>query len=483
MQKLRIANKDKRRALSMALSMFALSGCALILLYVMGLGTLLKFAYPGLAGLIGLWLYASRPVLYVGYTLWTWFLTPFVRRVVDYGIGVYDGKNLVMLAPYVVTGIAAITILRKGKRLTNRTYLPLLLALAGVVYGYLIGLARVGIMAATMGFIEWLPPILFGAHLLLSWRSYPALRDIIRSTFIWGVLLMGTYTLFQYIAAPPWDMFWLDQSGMELSMGDPEPGQFRVFGTLNSTGPFAKTMMAGLLLLFETGGALSYLSAGPGYVSLLLSNVRAAWGGWFVGVGCLALRVQGTLRKRLVALLVVATLLGIPLFLYTPNTERVVNRAETLTEIQKDGSFRARVAIHIRAAPHILTSPIGRGVGAFGTGAKFNKNITGFMDSGFLEVPLTLGWVGTLLYGGGLGWMLLRIYRIRPADVDSFAVVASSIVVSYMSLMLFNIQLLGLSGTITWSLAVLAFGSRLYHNQQKTVSAANVQRPTRTIQQ
>jgi hypothetical protein len=455
----------------MAISLFALSGGTLGFLYWSGHAGLIKFAYPGLATLLGFWLYASRPAMYLGYTLWMWFLTPFVRRVVDYGVGVYDGKNLVMLAPYLVTGIAAITILRKGRRLTNRTYLPLLLALIGVIYGYLVGLAQVGLMAATMGLLEWLLPVIFATHLFLSWRSYPDFRDVFRSTFTWGVLLMGVYTIFQYIFAPPWDMFWLDQSGMEFSMGDPKAGQFRVFGTLNSTGPFAKTMMSGLLLLFAGGGPLSYLSAGPGGVSLLLSNVRAAWGGWFAGVCYLVLRTRGTLRKRLAALLVLAIAFGTPLFIYTPNTQRVVDRAETITEIQQDGSFQARVAIHVRAAPEVLTTPIGRGIGAFGTGAKFNEDISGFMDSGILEVPLTLGWVGTLLYGGGLGWMLIRILRIRSSDADSFAVVATSVVISYMSMMLFNIQLLGLSGTVTWSLAVLAFGSKLYHEEKRLATA------------
>lgn len=464
----------------MAISLFVLSGCALISLYWTGHTALIKYAYPGLAGLLGFWLYASRPALYVGYTWWIWFITPFVRRVVDYKIGVYDGKSLVMLAPFVVTGIATIAILRKGRRLTNRVYVPLLLVLIGILYGYLIGIVRTGPVAATMGLLEWLLPVVFGVYILVSWRSYPAFRDVIRSTFIWGIALMSGYTIFQYIAAPPWDMFWLVESGMTRSMGNPEAGSFRVFGTLNSTGPFAKTMMVGLLLLFEAGGPLSYTTAGPGYVSLLLSNVRASWGGWFVGVSYLALRLRGKLRTRLVALLFFATVLGIPLLMYAPNTERVAERAETITEVQRDGSFQARVAIHIRYAPRILTSPLGQGVGAFGAGAELNESIAGFMDSGVLEVPLTLGWVGTLFYGGGLVWMLIRILRIRTADADSFAVVSSSIVLSFMGLMLFNNQVVAIGGMSVWTFAALAYGSKIYHDGRRSRLAGNATRASGT---
>jgi hypothetical protein len=52
-------------------------------LYFTGGDALLRFAIPVLAMVIAISLYFTRPVLYVQYSLWTWFLAPLVRRIVD----------------------------------------------------------------------------------------------------------------------------------------------------------------------------------------------------------------------------------------------------------------------------------------------------------------------------------------------------------------------------------------------------------------
>ena len=51
-----------------------------------GLDTL-NYAYLAATLAVGALLYWRRPGLYIGFTWWLWFLTPEVRRLVDYQQG------------------------------------------------------------------------------------------------------------------------------------------------------------------------------------------------------------------------------------------------------------------------------------------------------------------------------------------------------------------------------------------------------------
>ncbi len=88
----------KPRALntsSVAVGLFVLATLAMLT----GLGgRAANFAYVGLAVLVGGVLIQRSPVMYSSFSLWLWFLTPFVRRVLDYRHG-WNPTNVVLLAP------------------------------------------------------------------------------------------------------------------------------------------------------------------------------------------------------------------------------------------------------------------------------------------------------------------------------------------------------------------------------------------------
>lgn len=465
-------SQDHSRAVLMAGGLLLLSLCFLGVLLKAQHSTLFNFAFPITAVVVGGWLYMAHPPLYLGFTWWIWFLTPFVRRVADYQAGSYDPTNPIMLAPLLVTGLTAFTLVRFGGRLRDRAYLPFLLTLLGVAYGYGIGLLRVGPLSATYGLLQWMLPLLFGFHVLVFWKLYPAHRRVIRSTFTWGVLVMGVYAIAQYLLAPPWDMQWLAQSGMVGSMGPPERTQFRVFSTLNSTGPFAKVMLVGLLVLFDGRGLTPRLAAIPGYFSFLLTLVRSAWGGWLVGVTYVVSRLTGRLRTRLLAVIAVGALLSIPLFMYAPNTGRVADRAETLTNLDEDGSLSARMKLYRSTTPEALLNPVGNGIGSLGSAAKLSTGDTVSFDSGVLALPYTLGWPGTLLYLGGLIWMLVSVITLKKTETDQFAVIAVAIALAYMATMVFHNQLKGLSGVTVWSFLAIALAAQRYYARAKQRVAA-----------
>src|SRR5258708_40199046 len=71
---------------------------------------LLRVALPAMAALIGLLLYNTRPIVYVSYSLWVWFMAPFLRRIVDWHFG-FAEPNFVLLAPFLVSGISILSLL------------------------------------------------------------------------------------------------------------------------------------------------------------------------------------------------------------------------------------------------------------------------------------------------------------------------------------------------------------------------------------
>jgi hypothetical protein len=154
-------------------------------------GHIVELAFPALALLVGVILYFQHPTLYLGFTWWLWFLTPEVRRLVDYQMG-WNPISPVMIAPFLVTGVAALTVLRCLPQLLERpAFFPFSLVLMGLNYGYTIGLVRAGPVAATYGLLTWIVPVVFGFHVAARWRQYPLYRDALQRVFLWGALVMG----------------------------------------------------------------------------------------------------------------------------------------------------------------------------------------------------------------------------------------------------------------------------------------------------
>jgi hypothetical protein len=433
-------------------------------------GHIVELAFPALALLVGAALYFQHPTLYLGFTWWLWFLTPEVRRLVDYQIG-WNDVSPVMIAPYLVSGMAALTLLRCLPQLLQRPRLfPFVLVLMGLYYSYSIGLVRAGPAAATYGLLTWVVPVVFGFHVAVHWEQYPLYRDAIQRVFLWGVLAMGIYGIVQFFVLPPWDVYWMRASPIN-SIGGPHPFEVRVWSTMNSPQPFALAMMAGLLFAFAAQGPFRFLAAGPGYVSLLLSLARTAWLGWAIGVVVLLVRARGVQRMRLLAVGMLVCLLSLPLLLLEPVADRVAGRFETMQQIEEDNSLRARLAIYsnffLTASNHV----VGEGIGSTNKATKLTndeRQITSpIIDSGVLELPFTLGWPGSLLYLGGLGWLLAGALSGRAQRMDFAAQAACAVVCATLVAMLSYNTLISAPGMVFWSFLGLALSARMFHSEQR----------------
>ena len=455
---------DNSQSVLFTLGVLMICSCFIASLYWTNNASLLVYLFPFLAIVTGLLLYIARPALFIGFNFWIWFITPFIRRIVDYQTGEFMTVNLIMLTPFLVASITVFSLFRFFLLLRRRYYLPYLLTMIGVLYGYGVGIVKTGLYGATFNFMEWFIPLLCGFHVLAMWRTYPEHQSSIRSTFTYGLIIMGFYGVFQYVMPSPWDVFWMEQSGMN-SIGHPEPFQLRVFSMLNAPGPFAMVVMAGLMILFDGRGVMSKVAILPGYVSFLLATVRGAWGGWVIAVLFAALKMSGQMRVRMMGLLGFGVVIFLPLFAFAPSESvgRIEERMGTFGNLEEDGSYNARITMYQNRGLSALANPVGEGLGFIGGGSRNEEGSARNLDSGILALFVSLGWFGSGLYLAGILIMLLDVIRRRDWTLDRFAILMTSVGVSYMILMVMANQVLSIKGIIVWVFLSMSLASRRYY--------------------
>ncbi len=450
-----------------SLGILLLCTSAVASLYVTGNAKLLIFIFPFLGIVVAGTLYFARPALFMGFVFWIWFITPFIRRIVDYEIGKFTAVNMIMLTPYLVSAITVLSFLRFGLLLKKRLYLPYLLAMLGVMYGYGIGVMKNGLFGATFNLMEWMVPLLMGFHVLVYWKDYPEHKRVLKSTFTMGIIVTGIYGILQYVSPAPWDIFWMESAGM-TSIGHPEPFKVRVFSMLNAPGPFAMILMAGLMLLFDGKGMMSKAALVPGYASFILATVRGAWGGWVLALLFVISKQTGVMRTRLIGLLVAGVMLLVPLFILSPSESlgRVEDRLDTFNNLEEDGSLNARMHMYQTRAGGFISNPIGEGLGFIGGGSRNDEGSTRNLDSGILAMFVSLGWLGTGLYLAGIIIMLIDIMKQRNWGLDQFVIIVTGVALSYLILMVMANQVISIKGIIVWTFLSFALGSRNYYITQ-----------------
>ena len=430
--------------------------------YLVHLSSVTNYLFPAAAFALGMALYRSHPALYLSHTWWLWFITPEIRRLVDYQIG-FQPISLIMLSPYLVTGLAFFTVITYLPQLRYKALFPMVLALFGVIYGYLVGIINAGIMPATFGLLNWILPILFGLHTAIYWREYEGFKRTIYRTFVWGSLVMGLYGLFQFMDPPPWDRYWMISSKM-LSIGLPLPFHVRIFSTMNSPGPFAMELMGTLLMLAAGGGFWRVPAAVFGYSAFLLSLVRTAWGGWAVGILYLIYRFKpkNLIRYFFGALLV--AMLALPVLTFGPIAKDLNNRFASIQHVQQNASYQARVSFYEHFLGEAFDTPIGQGIGNVGVAARLSSSghVVDF-DSGIMEIPYVLGWLGGSLFFLGTVWISLYVSLSKWTKLDPFMAVSSAIALATLSTIpLFN-NLIGTAGMFFWAFVGMAVAGIRYH--------------------
>ncbi len=152
---------------------------------------LLGFLVPMLCVALGAWFIAFVPHYYVSFSLWLWFLTPFLRRVIDFRVGVYDEDPVIMITPYLVSALGFLSVFRHWRTLKHPVFRPLLIALGATTYGLVLTMGVGSPVGAIKGYLGWSGPILLALVILVHWTEYPKYRSAIGSTMKYAAIVLG----------------------------------------------------------------------------------------------------------------------------------------------------------------------------------------------------------------------------------------------------------------------------------------------------
>lgn len=421
------------------------------LLLVTPFSTLLTFLFPVLGFLCAIFVYSRSKPVYVSFVLWIWFLTPFVHRVVDMRAG---AEQVILLTPYLVGGVAGIFLVRNLQLFTQPEMLPFACALSAIFYGLCIGSFRFDPLIVGSVLCEWLVPVLFGFFLYAYPDGRDAIRKSFKNSFGLAVIATGAYGIYQFVAAPAWDMNWL-QSNLEefVSIGKPEAMQFRAFSTMNSPPVFGVAMMTGLLLLPALPKKMRIPAAVFGFVAILLTASRSAWIGFAGGIVILFAFGNKTQRVRIAAqiagfALVLLMLLRIPVL-----GSFVSDRFRNFDDMRDDASFGDRVQGYKEAVGTIVHEPFGEGLGS--ANVLHTGEVIGPHDSSFLESFYSLGWLGTLVYAGGLIFAGVRIFRTTDRSRGDLTRAGRAVMAAFVIQSPLNSIMLGQAGFFLWTVVAL----------------------------
>ncbi|HEX4076853.1 MAG TPA: O-antigen ligase family protein [Candidatus Acidoferrales bacterium] len=433
-----------------------LVGVVLAALWLTSHDGLLRVAIPGAAFCLGVVLYLSAPVRYVEYTLWLWFLTPLIRRVVDWRFGYVD-PNFVLLAPLIVSGIGGMALLRAGRGQGRPIPAAFVLCGAAILYATVVDVVQHPSAETVYGFADWLCPLLFGLHFYLDADRYEEYRAAVSRTFLLAVPLMGLYGVYQFFAPPAWDRYWLESlyeaQGIASSFGKPEPLMVRVWSTMNAPGPFANIMMVGLLVLLVLRSPFKIPAAVGGYLSLLLSAVRSAWLSWLLGLVLILKTANPRVIARICLSAVALAVCLAPLASDARVAAIVSKRADSFSDLSQDESFQDRTNMYRALLSDALETP-------FGYGFKDRVDVKGFaIDSGILATLFALGWVGTLLYGAGTLTLCFRLAQ-QGNTADQFAIVSKAIVIAIVAQVIGGNVFVNATGAMLWLFGGMALAAR-----------------------
>lgn len=425
-------------------------------------GSIASITYVAVAFAVGALLYARDPAGYVSFTLWLWFLTPFVRRVLDMHHG-WSPTNPALLAPLAVSLLGALTVLRSLRELRGILFAPYLLVILALGYGYSVGLITAGPIPATYALFTWLAPALFGLHIGISWRRYPELASSVRRTFVWALPILAAYGVFQFVRMPVWDAQWMINADLR-SIGEPRPFLARIFGTLNTPGPFAAFLCAAALTVLPTKGRLRFISLGLGMVALLLARTRAVWVAFIIGL--LTQQIGQPLKRmpRYVITLVAVALVSLPVASIPQFSALIAPRLRSFANLSEDNSFVKRYNFSEQAAQAIVETAEGSGLGTTGGAIKLRggEGVVA-LDNGFLEVFFIFGWPGGSLFFLGIVGLAIQSMRFRETRVDSFANAARATFVALISILPIGDVFTGPTGALLWMAVGFGIAAHGYH--------------------
>jgi hypothetical protein len=419
-----------------------------------GAAKFMNYLYPASSLILLLFLYHRHPIFFHSFCWWLVFLSPLVRRLVDYKSS-FTNPSPILIAPSLLVVIILPSFLKQFPSFKLRDAVPYGMAAFGICYGFIMGyLYHIPIQKLLLGTLGWLSPIFYGFYVFINWRCYPEYQKNLEKTMRWGILLMSIYGIFQYLHLPEWDRSWLINSELNVA-GNAATGEIRVWSTMNSGEPFAAVLAAGLIMILGGKGFWPLSASIAGYITFLLALVRSAWLGWLGGILCLFLISKPRFQGRLIfSALTLATLIT-PLVAGGVFGDSITTRLSTFSNLENDNSVNDRQHAYagIDAA---LTNFLGGGI----------QDLR--MDSSIFSLLGELGWVGGIPYILGLGGLVyvcwLGASKLNASNESKLMLAAA---VTCLVRIPVNGTFTGIGGMLLWgSLSFCLAGSKYLQHQQ-----------------
>jgi putative inorganic carbon (HCO3(-)) transporter len=354
------------------------------------------------------------------YATFTMFIiAPELRRVQDL-IGGFSSVQILSILPYLMLIPFFYATAANGRlqRLPRWLAVVSWLWVSGFVYGLILAALNGNVASGLYTFMEFVFPLPMGLWLATE-QLAPGVAYARLSSYIFRLTtIISVYGIIQWIVVPPWDAAWINElvnKGM-LAVGTAHPFQFRVFSTLNAPGIFANYVALVAIL------ALPRLTMKrPWFIAefvvwmlpFCMSLVRTAW--LMFALGTIIYCVMTRRFKVMVSIVSIGMCLSIGLSVLDPSNPLVTvvsSRFSTMADIQGDQSYNARSGLYTAKIPEIGHTPIGVGLGVYGTASKIANN-GDMIDSGIIARFLEMGW-------GGAAMLYVALFLCANFALDEF---------------------------------------------------------------
>ncbi len=340
----------------------------------------------------------------------TWVLAPEVRRIVDYqttfhAFSIFSILPLLSLLPAVLVFFTSWSQIGAAYRNVARLWF---LAFG---YSYLIAYLSGSGFSALYAVAIFIVPALMGIVLAAQQpgETLATVYERNANSILWLAVLTSIYGIYQYVSPPPWDVYWAQQANVESGQGITAAFNFRIFGTLNSTGPLSNFLDFAILLNIPRLRLSRWwlgLMLVPPVIALVLTEVRAEWLALALGVlifSCLSPRrgnVLVTLGFVAVAFVAVGSILLTVVASEGANTTvyNLSKRISTFGAIGNDSSAMSRQDQTDEAMTEGLSEPLGQGLGASGGSTKLAGGLGTGIDNGFAARFYEMGFIGFIVY-------------------------------------------------------------------------------------
>jgi hypothetical protein len=421
----------------------------------LGAAKFMNYVYPASSLVILLFLYHRYPLFFHSFVWWLIFLSPLVRRLVDYRSS-FTNPSPILIAPSLLGIIILPSFLKQLPSLKLRDAVPYGIAAFGVCYGLVMGyLYDIPIQKLLLGTLGWISPIFYGFYIFINWRRYPEYQKNLEQTMRWGILLMSIYGIFQYLNLPEWDRSWMINSEMNVA-GNATTGEIRVWSTMNSGEPFSAILAAGLIMTLGGKGIVPLSASIAGYITFLLALIRSAWLGWLGGMLCLFLISKPRFQGRLIFVTLTLVSLIVPLVASGVFGDSIGIRLSTFSDLENDASASGRQVAYSELDTAI-TNFLGGGI----------QDLR--LDSSIFSLLGELGWVGGIPYILGLGGLVYACWlSASEPNASSKSKLMLAAAVTCLVRIPVNTTLTGIGGMLLWGSLSFSIASSKYIQHQRT---------------